>query len=78
MIMFRCHVCGKTEARQELVSEVFDIDGKPVRVEAIPAIVCSNCGEPVFSRETTERVRRIVHGEAKPVRSVQMDVFAYK
>ena len=48
--MFRCHVCGKTEARQELVSEVFDIDGKPVRVEAIPAIVCSNCGEPVFSR----------------------------
>ena len=76
--MFRCHVCGKTEARQELVSEVFDIDGKPVRVEAIPATVCSNCGEPVFSRETTERVRRIVHGEAKPVRSVQMDVFAYK
>lgn len=78
MIMFRCHVCGKTEARQELVSEVFDIDGKPVRVEAIPATVCSNCGEPVFSRETTERVRRIVHGEAKPLRSVQMDVFAYK
>lgn len=76
--MFRCHVCGKTEARQELVSEVFDIDGKPVRVEAIPATVCSNCGEPVFSRETTERVRRIVHGEAKPLRSVQMDVFAYK
>ena len=76
--MFRCHVCGKTEARQELVSEVFDIDGKPVRVEAIPATVCSNCGEPVFSRETTERVRRIVHGEAKPLRSVQMDVFVYK
>ncbi len=75
--MFRCHVCGKTEARQELVSEVFDIDGKPVRVEAIPATVCANCGEPVFSRETTERVRRMVHGEAKPVKSVQMDVFAY-
>lgn len=75
--MFRCHICGKTEARQDLVSEVFDIDGKPVRVEAIPATVCATCGEAVFSRETTERVRRMVHGEARPVKSVQMDVFAY-
>jgi YgiT-type zinc finger domain-containing protein len=70
-------VCGKTEARQEFVSEVFDIDGKPVRVENIPATVCTNCGEAVFSREATERVRRMVHGEAKPVKSVQMDVFAF-
>lgn len=75
--MFRCHVCRKTEARQELVNEVFEIDGKPVRVEAIPATVCANCREAIFSRETTERVRRMVHGEAKPVKSVQMDVFAY-
>ena len=29
--MFRCHVCGKTESRQELLSEVFEIDGKLVR-----------------------------------------------
>lgn len=75
--MFRCHVCSKTEERQALVNEVFDIDGKPVRVEKIPATVCTNCGETVFSRETTERVRRIVHGEARPVKSVQMDVFAF-
>ena len=75
--MFRCHVCGRTEARQEFVSEVFDIDGKAVRVENIPATVCTQCGELVFSRETTERVRRMVHGEAKPVKSVQMYVFAF-
>ncbi|WHZ25647.1 MAG: hypothetical protein OJF51_000442 [Nitrospira sp.] len=31
--MFDCHVCGKTESRQELVREVFDIDGRLVRVE---------------------------------------------
>ena len=60
--MFRCHVCVKTESRQELVSEVFDIEGKPV---------------PVFSRDTTERVRCMVYGEAKPITSIQMDVFAY-
>ena len=76
--MFHCHVCGKTESRQELVSEVFDIDGRLVRVEQIPATVCTHCGEPVFSRDTSERVRRMVHGEAKPIKSIQMDVFAYR
>lgn len=76
--MFRCHVCGKTESRQELVNEVFDIDGKPVRVEQIPATVCAHCGEPVFSRDTAERVRRMVHGKAKPIKSIQLDAFAYR
>jgi len=51
--MFKCHVCGSTESRTELVSEVFQIDGKPVLVENIPAQVCARCGEEVFSKETT-------------------------
>ena len=74
---FHCHNCGSDEARQEVVREVFEIDGKPLLVENIPAEVCIRCGEAVFSRETTERVRRMVHGEAKPVKSLQMDVFAF-
>ena len=75
--MFRCHVCGAMEARQVLVDEVFVIDGKHVLVEGIPANVCARCGEATFSRETTERIRRMVHGEAQPVRVAAMDVFAY-
>ena len=75
--MFRCHVCGVTEAYQELVNEVFVINGKYVLVEGIPASICARCGEATFSRETTERIRRMVHGEAQPVRAVAMEVFAY-
>ncbi len=75
--MFLCHVCGSTEASVEQVSEVFEIDGKHVLVEAIPATVCTRCSEAVFSRETTERIRRMVHGEAVPDRKEVMDVFAY-
>ncbi len=75
--MFRCHVCGKTDARQERVHEVFDIEGRAVRVENIPAMICTHCGEPVLSRETTEKVRQMIHGNATPVKSVQMDVFAF-
>jgi HTH-type transcriptional regulator / antitoxin MqsA len=73
--MFNCHVCGGTAARNEFVSEVFTIDGRRVLVEHIPAQVCERCGEPAFSRETTERIRRLVH-ETRPAKTVSLDVFA--
>ena len=75
--MVRCHVCGATEAGQALVDEVFMINGKYVLVEGIPASICARCGEATFSRETTERIRRMVHGEAQPMRTVAMEVFTY-
>ncbi|OGA21367.1 MAG: YgiT-type zinc finger domain-containing protein [Betaproteobacteria bacterium RIFCSPLOWO2_02_FULL_67_26] len=74
--MFKCHVCGGTAAREDLVSEVFTVDGRRVLVERIPAQVCERCGEATFSRATTEKARRLVHGEGRPVRTVPMDVFA--
>ena len=74
--MFKCHVCAATAARDEFVSEVFTIDIRRVLVEHIPAQVCERCGEATFSRATTEKVRRLVHGEGQPVRTVPMDVFA--
>lgn len=73
--MFKCHVCGGTAAKNEFVSEVFTIDGRRILVEHIPAQVCERCGEPIFSREITEKVRRLVH-EAQPSRTVSLDVFA--
>lgn len=75
--MFRCHVCGSTQAKKGLVNEIFQIDDKPVLVEHIPANICTHCGEETFSSKTMGKVRRMVHGEAKPVKSVSMNVFAF-
>jgi YgiT-type zinc finger domain-containing protein len=75
--MFKCEVCGATEARQEAVEEVFRVNGKHVLVEQIPATVCVRCGEKTFSRETAENVRKMLHGEARPTRSINLEVFAY-
>ena len=75
--MFRCYVCSVAEARQVLINEVFLTNGKYVLVEGIPASICARCGEATFSRETTERIHRMVHGEAQPVRAVAMEVFPY-
>jgi HTH-type transcriptional regulator / antitoxin MqsA len=76
--MFRCHICSSEAAHTELVSEIFEIDGKFYLVEQIPATVCSRCGEEIFSRETTERIRVMLHGEAKPTKSISVDVFSYQ
>ena len=74
--MFRCHVCGSTVAREDFVNEVFAIGDRRVLVEHIPAQICERCGEATFSRATTEKVRSLVHGEGRPVRTIAMDVFA--
>jgi HTH-type transcriptional regulator/antitoxin MqsA len=75
--MFKCHVCHSEVSHTELVNEIFQIDGKFYLVEQIPATVCSRCGEETFSRETTERIRVMLHGEVEPVTSISVDVFSY-
>jgi len=74
--MFQCHVCGNTTGKSELVNEVFTVDGRRILVEHIPAEVCARCGEATFSRETAEKIRQLVHGAARPSRTVPLDVFA--
>jgi YgiT-type zinc finger domain-containing protein len=76
MTMFNCHVCGHTAAKSEFVSEIFTVDNRRVLVEHIPALVCNHCGEATFSRETTEKIRQMVHGSDRPIKTVPLDVFA--
>lgn len=76
--MFKCHVCGATESHIEYVNEVFEISSKFYLVENIPAIVCSRCGEEIFSSETSEAIRVMLHGQSKPIKSVVLDVFSYQ
>ena len=75
--MFACAVCHAKEGREESVDEVFQVDGQYVLVGGIPALVCGRCGEQTFSRETTEKVRLMVHGEAKATTSISMQVFDF-
>ncbi|MSP97930.1 MAG: YgiT-type zinc finger protein [Betaproteobacteria bacterium] len=75
--MFECHVCGGTSAKSEYVSEVFTLEGgRHALVEHIPAQVCECCGEAAFSRETTDKIRQLVHGAGRPEKTVPLDVFA--
>ncbi len=76
--MFKCHVCNSENSHQDLVSEIFQIEGKFYLVEHIPATICSHCGEESFSRETTEHIRVMLHSKAQPLKSISVDVFTYQ
>jgi YgiT-type zinc finger domain-containing protein len=58
------------------VNEIFTIEGRRVLVEHIPAQVCERCDEAVFSSETTEKIRRLIHESGRPLKTVPLDVFA--
>jgi YgiT-type zinc finger domain-containing protein len=73
----KCPVCNSNEAHEQLVDEVFQVDGRRALVTDIPALVCKQCGELTFSRETTERVRRLLHEAAEPVATMSIDVFSF-
>jgi YgiT-type zinc finger domain-containing protein len=72
---FKCHVCGGETATDEFASEVLDVDGRRVLVEQFPARVCTRCAEASFSRQTTERIRLLVHGADRPFKTVPLEVF---
>ncbi|MBI3358114.1 MAG: type II toxin-antitoxin system MqsA family antitoxin [Nitrospirae bacterium] len=73
--MFRCHVCGHCATKPEFMNELFTVEGQCVMVEHIPSQVCERCGEATFSRETTERIRKLVHGGGQPLKTVPLNVF---
>jgi len=75
--MFKCHVCNSTEYKEDFVNEILEIEGKHVLVKDIPARICVRCGDVTISRETTERIRRMVQGGGKPRKSITVDVFEY-
>jgi HTH-type transcriptional regulator / antitoxin MqsA len=76
-MMFHCDMCGSSEFRAEKVSEVFQLAGKPVLVEAIPATVCTQCGETTFSRTTTEQLRKMLNHPKPAGQVTTVDVYAF-
>ena len=75
--MFHCSVCGSGECRDEAVDKVFNVDGEYALVGGVPAVVCQRCGERSFSRETTEKVRLLVHGQTEAPKSIPMRVYDF-
>jgi YgiT-type zinc finger domain-containing protein len=73
-----CEVCKTGRRENTLVTETFNVNGKYVIIENIPAEVCSYCGEETYSIEITEQLKRMLEGKANEPRHIEAELFEYK
>lgn len=74
----KCDVCYSRWARVETLDKVLRIDGEFVMVYGIPAEVCVDCGEEMFSDDDIETVRAALQGDdRKTAKRVSLDAYDF-
>jgi YgiT-type zinc finger domain-containing protein len=61
----------------EKVTYTIDVEGKLIVIEHVPARVCLETGEQLFSAETVERIQQMVLNKQKPTRVMEVPVFEF-
>ena len=74
---FICNNCGNTDFESGTIQKIFNIKGKMILIENIPAMLCSRCQEPYLTIETTEKIRQLIKSNPQPNKVIQTDVFEY-
>jgi YgiT-type zinc finger domain-containing protein len=62
---------------EDIVTYTIQLGDKLVVVEHVPAKVCGQCGERLYSPETVERLQSTVWGRREPSRMLQTPVFDF-
>jgi YgiT-type zinc finger domain-containing protein len=62
---------------EQKVTYTLEVDGKFIIIENVPARVCLETGERLFSPETVERLQQMVWEERKPDRVIEIPVFEF-
>ena len=72
----KCDVCG-SPMDEQMVTYTIQLEQKLVVVEHVPAKVCDQCGERLFSPDTVERLQKTVWEQRSPSRMLQTPVFDF-
>ena len=62
---------------EQKVTYVLEQQGKVLIIENVPARVCRETGERLFTPETVERLQQIVWEQRKPTRVIETSVFEF-
>ena len=61
----------------QMVTYVLDEDGNIVVIENVPARVCVETGERLYSPKTVERLQQMIWRENQPVRILETPVYVF-
>ena len=71
-----CHVCCGTVTEGK-VNFTVELDDKLMVVENVPAKVCGQCGERLFSPDTVAKLQKTAWRQNNPVRVIETPVFDF-
>ena len=72
----KCDICSGPMVEKE-VTYWIEMDDRLFVVEKVPAKVCVQCGERLYSAETVERLQKTVWGHKEPTRVIETPVFDF-
>jgi len=67
----------KETFEERLVTYTQAMEGRFIVIEHVPARVCRETGEQLFSPETVSRIQAIVRGQLRPARILQTPVYEF-
>ena len=62
---------------EQEVTYIAEVDGRLIMIEHVPARVCLQTGEKLYSPETVERIQAIAWGHAPPIRTITAPVYEF-
>jgi YgiT-type zinc finger domain-containing protein len=70
-------VAGKETFVEQEVTYILEHQGRVILIEHVPARVCVETGERLFSPEVVERLQRIIWEQRAPIRVIEAPVFEF-
>lgn len=71
-----CDLCG-ARVSDAMVTYPLELEGRWVLIEQVPARVCIQCGERLFTPDTVDKLQQIARGVQKPQRIQETPVFDF-
>ena len=71
----KCLVCHHDMVERNVTLDL-RYEGELVVIEEVPAIICENCGEQVFTPEVTRQVQALAQQHQKAVRTILVPVLS--
>ena len=72
----KCELCGGLIVDQEVLYTI-EFEQRLHIIEHVPAKVCLQCGERLYSPETVEKIQNAIWQDRKPNRTIEAPVFEY-
>ncbi len=63
--------------KETKVTYTLEMEGKFYIIENVPARVCEETGEQLFSPETVDRLQKTIWGREKPKKTIETPIYEF-